>query len=294
MSPTVGSTDGGTEVTIEGTDFASATAVTFGGTAAKSFTVVSDTTISAVAPAGAAGATGDVVVSNPTGASATQPGDLFLWDQNLLTGLMLSASVVTAGTPVTGTTTLMYAAPAGGIAIPLRWTSTPLDSTAVLVPQRVVVPGGSTTGTFQNHDVLCFLPTGSNRRRRPWRGGSGSQFHASTRDRWFDRRRSARTCSADESPSYASFTDARLPARRRRGPVGSLHRKPERNSSCSYVPDNCGELPAWAVVKALAKREHALFATVPIPKPIVTVVRSEPPGSVSTDEVRVTAMAPPP
>ena len=52
ISPTSGPSFGGTTVTITGTAFTGATAVDFGTTAATSFTVVNDTTITAVSPAG--------------------------------------------------------------------------------------------------------------------------------------------------------------------------------------------------------------------------------------------------
>lgn len=56
-------------VTITGTSFSTTTNVTFGGTAATDWTVISGTEISAVMPAGVAGAT-NVVVTNTVGASA--------------------------------------------------------------------------------------------------------------------------------------------------------------------------------------------------------------------------------
>ena len=59
-------------VVITGTGFATATAVTFGGTAATDFDIVSNTEITAVLPAGSAGST-NVVVTNPVGASAAFP-----------------------------------------------------------------------------------------------------------------------------------------------------------------------------------------------------------------------------
>ncbi|WP_308425171.1 IPT/TIG domain-containing protein, partial [Wenjunlia tyrosinilytica] len=52
MTPTTGPTTGGTTITLTGTGFTSATAVRFGTTPATSFTIVSDTHISAVSPAG--------------------------------------------------------------------------------------------------------------------------------------------------------------------------------------------------------------------------------------------------
>ncbi len=55
VSPASGSFKGGTPVTIAGTDFAAVSAVSFGAAAAQSFSVDSETQITAVAPAGAVG-----------------------------------------------------------------------------------------------------------------------------------------------------------------------------------------------------------------------------------------------
>ena len=66
ISPTSGPTAGGTSVTITGTNFTGATAVTIGGTAATSVVVVNATTITAVTPAGTAGAQ-NVTVTTPGG-----------------------------------------------------------------------------------------------------------------------------------------------------------------------------------------------------------------------------------
>lgn len=66
ISPTSGTTAGGTAVTITGTDFTGATAVTIGGTTVGSLVVVSDTSITGTTPAKTAGAK-DVVVTTPAG-----------------------------------------------------------------------------------------------------------------------------------------------------------------------------------------------------------------------------------
>ena len=73
LTPTSGSTTGGTSVVITGTDFTGATAVTFGGTAATGYVVDSDTQITATSPAHAAG-TVDVQVTTPDGTSANSAG----------------------------------------------------------------------------------------------------------------------------------------------------------------------------------------------------------------------------
>lgn len=75
LSPTSGGP--GTTVVITGTGFTGATAVTFGGTNAASFTVDSDTQITAVAPAGMTAGEIDVVVTTPGGTSATSANSKF-------------------------------------------------------------------------------------------------------------------------------------------------------------------------------------------------------------------------
>ena len=75
VSPNDGPEAGGTSVTITGSNFNEATAVTFGPSEATSFKVESDTSIIAVAPAGTS--TVDVTVSTPGGTSTTSSADEF-------------------------------------------------------------------------------------------------------------------------------------------------------------------------------------------------------------------------
>ena len=70
ITPASGPIAGGTAVTITGTNFVSGATVSFGGTAATGVTVVSSTSITATAPAHAAGAV-DLVVTNPNGQNGT-------------------------------------------------------------------------------------------------------------------------------------------------------------------------------------------------------------------------------
>jgi hypothetical protein len=70
LSPTGGTTAGGTLVTITGTNFTGATGVKFGTNNATSYVVLDSTRIVAIAPAGTAGSK-DVTVTNSTGTSAT-------------------------------------------------------------------------------------------------------------------------------------------------------------------------------------------------------------------------------
>ncbi|MFE0025463.1 PxKF domain-containing protein [Amycolatopsis sp. NPDC059021] len=79
VSPNNGPKTGGTTVTITGTGFTGATAVTFGTTPATSFTVNSATSITATAPAATAVGPVDVTVTTPAGTSTTNPGDVYTY-----------------------------------------------------------------------------------------------------------------------------------------------------------------------------------------------------------------------
>jgi len=70
VSPISGTSNGGTIVTITGSNFITGATVTFGTTAATAVTFVSSTSLRATAPAGIAGAT-SVVVTNPDAQKAT-------------------------------------------------------------------------------------------------------------------------------------------------------------------------------------------------------------------------------
>jgi hypothetical protein len=76
VTPISGLTSGGQSVTITGSNFTSATGVFFGAVAASSFTINSDTSITATTPANAAGLV-DVTVTVPSGGSATATADQF-------------------------------------------------------------------------------------------------------------------------------------------------------------------------------------------------------------------------
>lgn len=66
VTPATGAAAGGTNITIDGTDFSGAEGVTVGGAAATNFKVVSNTRITCTTPAGTAGAR-DVVVVDDAG-----------------------------------------------------------------------------------------------------------------------------------------------------------------------------------------------------------------------------------
>jgi RHS repeat-associated protein len=108
LTPPNGLVDGGTNVTIVGSNLAGATAVTFGDTPAASFTIDAPTQITAHTRAHAAGVV-DVTVTTPGGTSAITAGDRFTYLTNLVSdppqpvvaGLSPAAGGTMGGTVVT-------------------------------------------------------------------------------------------------------------------------------------------------------------------------------------------------
>lgn len=105
VEPVEGPTVGGTSVTITGTELIDATGVSFGSTAATSYTVNSATQITATAPAGSAGAV-DVTVTTPGGTSTTSPSDHYTYiPEPTVTKVEPGEGPLVGGTPVTITGT---------------------------------------------------------------------------------------------------------------------------------------------------------------------------------------------
>ncbi|AZI27898.1 hypothetical protein EA772_01985, partial [Pedobacter sp. G11] len=104
LNPTSGPTNGGTNVTITGTNFSGTTAVSFGATAATGFTVNSATQITATAPAGTG--TVDVRITTTGGTSATSASDQFTYiARPAVTALSPTSGPTSGGTSVTITGT---------------------------------------------------------------------------------------------------------------------------------------------------------------------------------------------
>lgn len=99
VTPANGSTNGGTLVTVTGTNFSTDATVTFGGATATNVSVTNSFTLTVVTPAHAAGVV-DVVVANPGGNSGTGVG-LFTYDQAL--SPTLTNVTPTSGTSIGGT-----------------------------------------------------------------------------------------------------------------------------------------------------------------------------------------------
>jgi hypothetical protein len=104
VAPGSGSTNGGTTVTITGTNFAAGATVSVGGNAATGVSVVNGTTITATTPAHAAGAV-NVTVTNADGQSGTR-ASAFTY-----TAPAISFVKVAAATPQSPTATVQVVYP---------------------------------------------------------------------------------------------------------------------------------------------------------------------------------------
>ena len=100
VSPSQGPAAGGTAVTITGSNFTGASAVSFGGTPAASFTVASAAAITATTPAGSG--TEDVTVTTARGTSATGSAGRYTFvPAPTITGISPSSGPAAGGTSVT-------------------------------------------------------------------------------------------------------------------------------------------------------------------------------------------------
>ena len=104
VSPSSGSSGGGTAVTITGTNFVSGAGVTIGGVAATGVTVVNSTTITATTPVGTAGAV-TVTVTNPGGQSGSLASGYTYVAGPAVTSVSPSSGPAAGGTAVTITGT---------------------------------------------------------------------------------------------------------------------------------------------------------------------------------------------
>jgi hypothetical protein len=160
VSPDSGPPAGGSAVTITGAGFGSGTtSVKFGTTSAASFTVVNDTTITAVTPPHAAG-TVDVTVTTASGTSAASSVDHFTFGAcTSVTDSAAPSATSPAGTTVT------FTASASGCAQPLyqfwilapgshTWQIVqPYSSTATYSWKTTGLPGGSYLYTVWARDA---------------------------------------------------------------------------------------------------------------------------------------------
>jgi hypothetical protein len=169
LAPSRGPAAGGETVAITGSGFTGATAVRFDSIPAAKFTVVSDTLITATAPAQSAGEH-DVSVTSPSGNSPIVNADAFTaWAAPAVTGLSPSAGPAVGGVLVKITGTDLAAAtavtfgslPAAKFTVAGDGGSITAVSPAKLagsVPVTVTTPGGTSRVTTADHYTAVLAP----------------------------------------------------------------------------------------------------------------------------------------
>ncbi|MEU7519813.1 IPT/TIG domain-containing protein [Kitasatospora aureofaciens] len=178
VAPSSGPAAGGTTVTLTGTGFATATAVRFGALPATSFTVVSDSHITAVAPAG----TGTVQVTVTT-AGGTSNGIPYAYSAApVLSGVSPNQgptsggnTVTLTGTGFTGATAVAFGAAAAAsftVVSPTQITAVAPAGSAGPVGVTVTTPGGASTLASAYFYVAAPVLTGVTPAAGPLVGGN--------------------------------------------------------------------------------------------------------------------------
>jgi len=168
VAPSSGPPTGGTSVTITGSGFTGTTAVAFGGTAAASFQVDSDTQITATSPPEAPG-TVDIVVTAPGGTSSTSSADRFSYVVGpappVVTSVVPTDGPTTGGTSVTingsgftGATSVTFGANAATNVVVVNDSTLTATSPAGTgtVDITVTAPGGTSAATIL--DRFAYTP----------------------------------------------------------------------------------------------------------------------------------------
>jgi IPT/TIG domain len=152
--PTLGPTSGGTQVILTGINLSGATAVHFGSVNAASFTVVSSTEITAIAPAESPGVV-DVTVTTPGGTSATSLDDRFTFCTYVpptITGISPSYGPLGGGTAVTITGTNL------GNVTAVQFGDVP--ATAFTIDSSTQITAVAPAGAPGNVNILLSAPDG--------------------------------------------------------------------------------------------------------------------------------------
>jgi hypothetical protein len=186
VSPSSGAASGGTVVTVTGSGFTGASAVTFGGIPGTALAVQSDAQLTVSAPAGSG--TVDVIVTTPVGPSPVVAADAFVYEDasppaiisvSPATGAAAGGTVVTVtGVGFTGASAVRFgSAPATSLTVQsdtqLTATSPPGSG---LVDVSVLTAAGTSatvpTDVFSYLDTLPATVTGVSPANGPLAGGT--------------------------------------------------------------------------------------------------------------------------
>lgn len=168
ITPTSGPASGGTSIMLSGVYFSNATSVSFGSTPANSFTVDSDTQITAVSPAGNSGTAG-VTVTTAGGTSIASSNDQFTYIPLPVVSSISPASststqtVTITGSGFTGTTSVFF----GSVPADSFTVDSDVQITAVTTFQKLpqgmntvdvtVTTAGGTSATNSNDQFLYYI-----------------------------------------------------------------------------------------------------------------------------------------
>jgi hypothetical protein len=156
LTPAAGVAAGGTEVVITGTGFTGVTAVKFGTKNAVSFQATSPTSITAVAPSGAAGSTVDVTVTTPAGTSVVSVlASKYSYGVPTVTKLEPNSGPVTGGNQVVITGTCFTGVIGAGA---VKFGTKDATSYVVDSPTQITAVAPSGTGVV---DVRVTNPVGT-------------------------------------------------------------------------------------------------------------------------------------
>jgi alpha-tubulin suppressor-like RCC1 family protein len=167
VSPSVGSSAGAGTVTLTGEDFSEATAVDFGANPATSFEVTSDTTATAVAPAGTG--TVDITITTPAGVSAKSPADRYTYQRpptvsklSTKAGPTAGGTLVTiTGSEFTGATNVSFGAASAHFSVqsPTSITAESPAAAAGAGTVDVTVTNAVGTSATSTKDHFAYTPT---------------------------------------------------------------------------------------------------------------------------------------
>jgi hypothetical protein len=165
IAPSAGPTNGGTAVTIVGTDLAGTTSVSFGGTAAASINVVDSNTVIAVTPKAAAGVK-SVSLTTP-GGTANLPNAFTYFDVPTISAVTPGSGSMNGGNSITITGTNLTAtsavaiggAPATGVTVVNASKVTAVTPIGTEGPKGVSVTTPAGTATLANAFTYAPVPT---------------------------------------------------------------------------------------------------------------------------------------
>jgi len=165
VSPNLGARAGGGTVTISGTSLGDATAVSFGATAATSFTVNSSTSITATVPPGSGSV--DVTVTTPSGTSPSRSADRYTYEAapSVLKLSVKSAtaaggtSVTLTGTEFTGASKVDFGGASASYTVNSATSITAIAPAAIGGTVDVRVTNVAGTSAITSADHYKYLPS---------------------------------------------------------------------------------------------------------------------------------------